>query len=296
MKAAVEVPHGRLSDRELPSKSLVAQKLEQVEDNAPCAEDMRDVTSLEDAESEAYNAIIDPSTAVLRIKPGKTTTTPPGTPEELRLRHRRIGLAWEMVRARHSTRSWLPDRCVDAYRRLSDHVLGSRVAGLRSGDGQGPSWTLVLKYEAEVRKQAYRLIRDSEAPDLAAALSAACKCPEILTNHFVIPFSLERHDMPKEREGVHKDGSLDARVVDALLAKLGKGRGKGKDTSVTKTVGKHQRSSDGKRLCYAFNKAKGCARKDCPFLHACQRCLGHHSYAKCPLVKRPTGAPAEDVE
>ncbi|CAE7525252.1 unnamed protein product, partial [Symbiodinium pilosum] len=96
MKAAVEVFNGRLTDKELPSKSLVAQKLEQVEDNAPYAEDMRDVTSVEDAESEAYNAVIDPSAAVLRIKPGRAAATPPGTPEELRLRHRRIGRAWEM--------------------------------------------------------------------------------------------------------------------------------------------------------------------------------------------------------
>ena len=69
MKAAVEVFNGRLTDKELPSKSLLAQKLEQVEDNAPHAEDMRDVTSVEDAESESYNALIDPSTNFLRIKP-----------------------------------------------------------------------------------------------------------------------------------------------------------------------------------------------------------------------------------
>ena len=170
MKAAVEVFNGRLTDKELPSKSLVAQKLEQVEDNALYAEDTRDVTSAEDAEGEGYNAVIDPSAAVLRIKPGRTTATPPGNPEELRLRHRRIGLAWEMVRAKHFSCAWLPERCMDAFRRLSDHVLGSRVAGLRSGDGQEPCWKLVLKYEAEVRKLAYRLIRDGEAPDLALSL------------------------------------------------------------------------------------------------------------------------------
>ena len=232
MKAAVEVFNGRLTDKELPSKSLLAQKLEQVEDNAPHAEDMRDVTSVEDAESESYNALFDPSTNFLRIKPGRTTTTPPGTPEELRLRHRRIGLAWEMVRAKHCSCAWLPERCVgvDAYRRLSDHVLGSRVAWLRSGGGKNPSWTLVLKYEAEIRKQAYRLLRDSEAADLAETLSKASRCPETLTNFFVVPFSLEhKDDAVKERDASNGSGSLDARLVDAVLAKLGKGRGKGKE-------------------------------------------------------------------
>jgi hypothetical protein len=50
-------------------------------------------------------------------------TTPPSSPEELRLRHRRIGLAWEMTKSRHTNRAWLPERCVDAFRKLSDHVL-----------------------------------------------------------------------------------------------------------------------------------------------------------------------------
>ena len=53
MTAAVEPWHGRLSDSELPSKSLLATKLEQVEENAPYPEDLRDVTSVEDAATEA---------------------------------------------------------------------------------------------------------------------------------------------------------------------------------------------------------------------------------------------------
>ena len=105
MRAAVETLHGRsLKDCEVPSKSLIAVKLEQVEDGAPTAEDLREVTSLEDAHVEAYGAVIDP--AWLRIRPGKATTTPPATPEELRLRRRRLGLAWDFVRSRHSTRTW----------------------------------------------------------------------------------------------------------------------------------------------------------------------------------------------
>ena len=61
MTAAVEPWHGRLSDSELPSKSLLATKLEQVEENAPYPEDLRDVTSVEDAAIEAYDAIKDRS-------------------------------------------------------------------------------------------------------------------------------------------------------------------------------------------------------------------------------------------
>ena len=105
----VEAAQGRsLKDREIPSKSLIAAKLEQIEDGAPIVEDLREVTSLEDAHVEAYGAVIDPASQTLRIRPGKSMTTPPAGPEDLRPRHRRLGLAWDFVRSRHSTRTWLP--------------------------------------------------------------------------------------------------------------------------------------------------------------------------------------------
>ena len=46
MRAAVEKMQGRLRDKEAPSKSLVASKLEQLEDGAPVPEDLREATSL----------------------------------------------------------------------------------------------------------------------------------------------------------------------------------------------------------------------------------------------------------
>ena len=49
MREAIEVVHGPLRDKELPSKSLFAQKLEQVEDNAQHVENLRGVISLEDS-------------------------------------------------------------------------------------------------------------------------------------------------------------------------------------------------------------------------------------------------------
>ncbi|CAE7460097.1 unnamed protein product [Symbiodinium sp. CCMP2592] len=196
MREAVESGHGVLGDKELPSKSLLAQKLEQVEDNAPHVEDLRDVTSAEDAEVESYAAVIDPSSSCLRFKPGGTMTTPPGSPEELRLRHRRIGLAWLMVRTKHTTRAWLRESVVDSFRRLSDHVLGDKVAILRAEDGRAPKWSLVLQYEAELRKNTYKYIRAGEATDTGDAINTACRAPGLLAFHFVTPFSLGAFVLP----------------------------------------------------------------------------------------------------
>ena len=139
MRSAVEQTLGRLKDKEAPSKSLVAAKLEQVEDGAPIAEDLREATSFEDAEVEAYSAVIDPGSNTLKIRPGKCSTTPPRTPEELRLRHRRLGLAWAFIRTRHSNRKWVPANVVEAFRKFSDYVLGNTVTGLCGMDGLRPT-------------------------------------------------------------------------------------------------------------------------------------------------------------
>ena len=144
MRSAVEATQGSLRDKEAPSKSLVASKLEQLEDGAPVAEDLREATSFEDSAVEAYSAVVDPGSNFLRIRPGKSTTTPPSNPEELRLRHRRLGLAWAFVKSRHANRAWINASIVDDFRKLSDHVLGSTVAGLRTSAGVGPSWSLAL--------------------------------------------------------------------------------------------------------------------------------------------------------
>ena len=203
MRAAVETMHGRsLKDREVPSKSLIALKLEQVEDGAPVAEDLREVTSLEDAHVEAYGAVIDPASQTLRIRPGKATTTPPATPEDLRLRHRRLGLAWDFVRSRHSTRTWLLNSSVDTLRLLSDHVLGSHVAGVKTADGCVPTWSQVLTYELELRKAAYRFVRDGTCACLNAATEKVIDSSDLLNLHFIIPITLGKRQACSGQDGL----------------------------------------------------------------------------------------------
>ena len=60
MRLAVEVALGKLKDKEVPAKSVLAAKLEQIESNQPVAELLTEVASLEDSELEAYSAVIDP--------------------------------------------------------------------------------------------------------------------------------------------------------------------------------------------------------------------------------------------
>ena len=271
MRSAVEQTLGRLKDKEAPSKSLVAAKLEQVEDGAPIAEDLREATSFEDAEVEAYSAVIDPGSNTLKIRPGKCSTTPPRTPEELRLRHRRLGLAWAFIRTRHSNRKWVPANVVEAFRKFSDYVLGNTVAGLCGMDGLRPTWPLILSYELELRKAAYRFVRDGLCDCIGAALEKACETPALYSVHFVTPMQLGKME-PVD------DSLPPAPPIQMDLDRGSKGKGKGK---WTRQWGKSSQAPDGRKICFAYNKPSGCHQKACSFAHICQRCFAKHSFQQC---------------
>ena len=171
---------------------------------------------------------------------------------------------------------------MDAFRKLSDHVLGSKIAGLRLADGYSPPWNIVLAYEAEVRSHAYKLVRDGEAADLGMALSAACKASDLTSSFFIAPLTIAAAAPASTAvsAGVRPVGDH-----NPFIRSKGKGKGKGKE-GVIKSIYKSRRSPGGKSLCFAYNKKKGCDRANCPFTHVCQRCFEDHPYVKCPQVQR----------
>ena len=285
MRQAVEATRGRLKDKEVPAKSFLASKLEQIELNQPAAENLTEVASLEDSELEAFSAVVDPATNVLKIKAGKALTTLPANAEELRLRHRRIGLCWDFLATRHALRSWLQGNITDLFRRFSHYVLGSQVAGLSAG-GVSPSWSLVLNFEGEARKAAYRWLRDGEEATLESSLQRVMADTEILNRHLVIPFTLNAQN---------RASAWTEKVVVESENKGGKGKRKGvlqhqwkKSNDNDKPAnGKWRKTGDGKPICFAYNKRSGCsAGGSCKF--PCQRCQGKHPYYNCQLVKRPS--------
>ena len=287
MRRAVEAVLGPLQDKETPSKQVIAAKLEMIESNTPSVELLTEIASVEDAETETFEAKIDPVTNTLKIKSGKHSIAAPSTPEDLRLRHRRIGLAWDMLATKHFHRSWLSSNMTDCMRKFSDYILGNKVAGLVSGS-RTPPWNLVLSFEHEVRRSVYRWIRDGEAATLQDAFKKAMADVELLNRHLVIPFSLN----------VSTPGPVFPPVPPALFERppKGAGRGKGKSTGKTSTTqqapkaGKLTKATDGTPICWKYNRRGGCHDAQCRFLHVCQRCQGKRPYFACKHVKRPAGA------
>ena len=154
MRKAVEADLGPLRDSEVPAKSLVATKLEQLEQGALQAEDLREVLCLEDKDIDLFSSIVEhgtghlkirPGTGHLKIRPGTARVALPNCGEELRQRHRLIAVAWLMCRTKHKNEPCLTTDLLEAFRRLSDFVLGKHVANLTlmmGGSARRPAWKL----------------------------------------------------------------------------------------------------------------------------------------------------------
>ena len=283
MRTVLEQRHGTLKDLELPSKSFLAQKLEQVECNEPRAEDLREALSWGDQDVDLFAGTVDTSTGTLKIRPGKTSIALPKNAEELRLVHRRIALCWEMVASKHGNRPWLPQQLLETYRKFSDFVLGKHVGTLMLPGGVEitPQWSLVLSYEAELRKKAYEYIRENTHPDIAAALTAVCKATEVHHMHFLVPLTMQGHRSNRSA-GVQE--STPKRVNPTPKAQPSAASG-------AKKV--RYNTDDGKRICFKFNAA-GC-QGNCGFAHVCQRCLGPHSRKSCPGKQGTGGTKRKDT-
>ena len=128
-----------------------------------------------------------------------------------------------------------------------------------------------MEYEAELR-----MVRDGEAKDIAEASKPACKAPDIMHSFFIAPFMVGSNRCPRKRR---------RRRRRSLAGSWGKGKGLGKDGRVKKTATKNRSL----KVCFAYNKNKGC-----PFAQICSRCGDQHPYHKCSEVKRPPGSAGND--
>ena len=187
LREALEAHIGRLKDYEVPSKNLIASKMDDMETNMPRVADLRDVSSTEDGEVDLLQGNLDVATGTFKMKAARNTVWMPKAPEELRLRHRRLGIAGEMARTKHLNRVWLQGHLIEAFRQLSDHILGRHVSGLALPQEQKPKWAIVLNYEQEIRKKAYQWVRKGDIATLEEGILRGIKDAEVMNLQFVVP-------------------------------------------------------------------------------------------------------------
>ena len=275
LREALEAHIGRLKDYEVPSKNLVASKMDDIETNMPRVEDLRDVSSMEDGEVDLLQGNLDVATGTFKMKAARNTVQMPKTPEELRLRHRRLGVAWEMARTKHRNRVWLQGHLIEAFRQLSDHILGRHVFGLALPQEQKPKWEIVLSYEQEIRKKAYQWVRQGDVATLEEGILRGIKDAEVMNLHFVVPVTT--NVATSSFGGGVRQTQRPASPAAGKAAGKGKGRGGG----IRPTKKLFVKTPDGRSLCFKYNNNAKCAAKNCNFVHQCQRCLGNHPKSSC---------------
>ena len=309
MRRSLETIHGRLPASELPSAEYVAAKTEEIEQGEPVASCLDEVTSMEDIEAQSVTANLD-LTGKMQIIKKRGKISLPTDPESFRMRMRVESHTWLMLATKHTNQGFLAGLVRSTWERYVDHFLGKKCytmfipSGETTQESLTVPWHVVMHYEWECRKFAFRQCRD-ELVALNTALMNAIKESETKEVHFTTPIALggprtsalkRSRDVPAHPAVQNPPGSgkrAKARakakasgkpkweaipVPPAPVREAGKGRGKG-------GKGKGKQGKVGQRqICYAYNSANGCDDPSCERLHVCQviGCQEAHPAHECP--------------
>ena len=290
----------KLEDRTTPSSATLVELIcDQVESGELKPLHLVQCLSQEDAEIDPVGAVIDKSGS-LKIKKGYGETTEPGDPEEYRRRMKIVAHVYIFAHLKYPHKAILKDLTPYTFQRFVDFVLGEHVLGLEAKDDAGlvvskPTFKSVLHYEHQVRKEMIRLT--NEGHKMGDALEAARKDTVIKERHFITPTSLaalvvaqKRDDRSRSPRGGQQGGGWHGRDWhgDWHRGKHG-GYGKGKG-SKGKQSGKkgnlHNKTPDGREICWKWNSQHERCRFNCGRVHQCQICLASHPMHACPHGKQ----------
>ena len=292
MRRALEAAHGKMPSKEVPNSDYLSSKLEECEHDEPTASPLDEVLSLDDDEAQSLSATVDPSGRI-RISKAKNKAKLPASTEELRMRLRVEGNTWLMLAAKCTNRSWLQGLTPSTFGRYTDWLLGERVFDMKIPMGDTmeslrPSWTILLNFEYQCRKAAFRWVRE-ENMTLADALQRAMGDSELKEVHFTSPVAFSMRagktakadgEPPSKRARAASSAGTATRQASRGRAGKGKGKGKSKGRSDTRASS----TEDGRQICFAYNDPEGCRRADCNRVHICRvrGCGGPHPAYQCP--------------
>jgi hypothetical protein len=278
MKRIIEVTNGKMAQADTPAASYLSEKMQEIEDNEPFASRLDEVLSLEDHDIQTLTTAIDPAgRIVVTKKKGKIGL--PQTTEEFRTRLKVEMNTWLLLATKFSNRTWLRNLVSRTWLDYTEYFLGNKVNQLPQAS---PAWTVVLEYEYECRKEAFRRVRE-DAASLNEALKAVCKESELRDLHFIMPLTVSRPRSsttppPKRVAPDHvPDTPPPTKVPRKAHAKgSGKGGNKGtkgkpekKDRSVPAGNGWIRRTPDGRDLCYFYFQGRPC-NGSCGMVHGCR--------------------------
>jgi hypothetical protein len=293
MKKALEQAQGKKNDRELPSTEYLAHKIEEIELNEMQASALDEITSMEESTTTSLQSSID-NDGKIRVVRTKAKGTMPQNTEQLRAKYKIESNAWMMLAAKFRQKAWLSDFDPGVFDKLVEYLLGPKVylMSVPRTDGTDglvplhPSWSIILRYEHELRKAAFKLVKE-ESDTLAIAMSKVVKDSELKEIYFTSPIALssrkQKTDTALEEPANKKNKTNDSRSSNEWRPPKGSGKNRNKAKGGGKGGGKGKSrlasvTADGRQICYKFNNNQSCDG-GCGRVHVCQirGCLGPHS-------------------
>eukprot|EP00973_Karenia_brevis_P022894 3152001-Karenia_brevis.AAC.1 len=297
MRTSFEKIYGKLLQDETPSRQYIGLKIVDVEEDEAKAERLNEVSAVSDQQEDFLTTTLDPDGAV-KIKKGLRDSNLPRTPEQLRSKLRLMGNMWCFLFLRFR-KSWLSDVNPEVFRRYADFLLGSKVFSmpLPESSSYRLPWNIVLTYELELRREAFKRIND-EGLTMGDALTAVCRDTYLRDVHLVAPATLAAASAHSTSSGASGGGAKRQRSRTPNRPG-GKGRGGKKGGGSPKGGGKGMKklseielnaqklkSRFNKRLiCFKYNNKEETCDGRCNMLHICQWCLDAHPKYECPKHK-----------
>lgn len=283
MRRAMETAHGKKPDHELPSPEYLAHKMEEIELNELQASPLDEVTSMEDSVNTSLQSTLD-TDGRIRVVKTKSKGSLPQNSEQLRVKYRVESNAWLMLSAKFKQKSWLSGFSPKVFEDFTDFILGPKVFNLQVPRSDGsdtlaplqPAWTIILRYEYELRKAAIKLVRD-EGETLANAMSLVVRDPELKEIYFTSPIALSKNARSHPPPALEDHTSLKRARRETRNDTKGKGgKGTGKGGKGGKGKVKLSLTPDGRQICFKYNN--GSCPGNCGRVHVCQikGCLGPH--------------------
>ena len=326
MRLSFETEYYKLEDKFVPASTYVEKKFQGITEGDYRAETLQEVFAYSDEQEsgDMDHIMYDPKGGLRLRRATPKDVKLPRDSEELRTRIRLMMVADLYAKRRFPNRAWLQDLVPGVYDRHVDYMLGEDVALLVATNAEGkeiarPTWSLVLSYEFQVRKKAYKFISTMEMPSLGAAFEAARKDHTIRERHFLTPMQLGDKTSPsaapysnasprratrketrnrsrsRQRGGMGKFGNKGMNIPRGSRAGQGgkgkkpknKGAGKGKFPKLPQGLDglprKHATSA-GEAICFAFNQpSESCT--GCDRAHVCWWCEKTHPGHTCATYR-----------
>jgi len=282
MRRAFEAQFWELEEGNVPGRTYLEKKLDEVEKGEPRAELLTEVVSMLEDDPDTLRAVWSANHELRAVKVGAKVPMPQG-PEELRKRLTLLGTAWLFTAFQQTHKAYLQNMDPQLFQEYINYLLGEHVHGLFAKDAggssiAGPSWTLLLNYDQAIRHKAVQLVKKGST--FKAALKAAWEDPLVKERNFTTPLALEAVKRPQSNsEASVWTGPPPPKYRNTDLKGRGKGKNKGKEQG--KGGGKSKsppancaaKTPDGRPICFRFNKKGEQCNKRCSFAHVCGVCF-----------------------